>query len=59
MPLAGKDVWDATVKAGLSSGPYDPKTNRRCANADVLAGLLNDALSRRDKWLPNAARSWH
>jgi hypothetical protein len=27
--------------------------DRRCANADVLAGLLNEALSRRDKWLPN------
>jgi hypothetical protein len=53
MPLTGKDVWDAIVKAGLSSGPYDLRTNPRCANADVLAGLLNVMLSRRDKWLPD------
>jgi cobalamin biosynthesis Mg chelatase CobN len=53
MPLTGKDVWEAIVKAGLLSGPYDPRTNRHCANADVLAGLLNEALSRRENWLPN------
>ncbi len=56
MPLTGKDVWDATVKAGFLgflSGPYDPRTNRHCANADVLAGLLNEVLSRRHNWLPN------
>ena len=53
MPLTGKDVWDAIVKAGFLSGPYDPRTNRSCANADVLARLLNDALSRRANWLPN------
>jgi hypothetical protein len=64
MPLTGKDVWDAIVKAGLLSGPYDPKTNRHSANADVLAGLLNDTLSRRDDWLPSllqtedAMRQW-
>jgi hypothetical protein len=57
MPLTGKDVWDAIVKAGLLSGPYDPKTNRHCANADVLAGLLNDTLSRRDNWLPSLLQS--
>jgi hypothetical protein len=53
MPLTGRDVWEAIVKAGLLSGPYDPRTNRHCANADVLAGLLNEALSRRENWLPN------
>jgi hypothetical protein len=53
MPLTGKDVWEAIVKAGLLSGPYEPRTNRHCANADVLAGLLNEALSKRENWLPN------
>ena len=42
MSLTGKDVWEAIVKAGLLSGPYGPRTNRHCANADVLAGLLNE-----------------
>jgi hypothetical protein len=51
MLLTGKDVWEAIVKAGLSSGPYESRTNPRCANADVLAGLLNEVLSRRDDWL--------
>jgi len=64
MLLTGKDVWEAIVKAGLSSGPYDPKTNIRCANADVLAGLLNVVLSKRQNCLPNlletedAMRRW-
>jgi hypothetical protein len=64
MLLTGKDVWEAIVKAGLSSGPYDPKTNIRCANADVLANLLNEVLSRDHNWLPNlletedAMRRW-
>jgi hypothetical protein len=53
MPLTGKDVWEAIVKTGLLSGPYDPRTNRHRANADVLAGLLNEALSKRQNWLPN------
>ena len=53
MPLTGKDVWEAIVKAGLLSGPYDPRTNRHCANADLLAGLLNEVLSKRQNWLPN------
>jgi len=53
MLLTGKDVWDAIVKAGFLSGPYDPRKNRQCANADVLAGLLNEMLSRRANWLPN------
>ena len=53
MPLTGRDVWEAIVKAGLLSGPYEPRTNRHCANADVLAGLLNEALSKRENWLPS------
>jgi hypothetical protein len=53
MPLTGKDVWGAIVKAGLLSGPYEPRTNRHCANADVLAGLLNEVLSKRQNWSPN------
>jgi len=64
MRLTGKDVWDAIVKAGFLSGPYDPRTNRHCMNADVLAGLLNQTLSRRSNWLPSlietedAMRQW-
>jgi hypothetical protein len=57
MPLTGKDVWDAIVKAGFLRGPYDPRANRQCANADVLAALLNEVLSRRDNWLPNLLRT--
>jgi hypothetical protein len=57
MPLTGKDVWEAIVKAGLLSGPYDPKTNRHCRNADVLAGLLNEVLDKRENWLPNLLES--
>src|SRR5215469_17058863 len=56
MPPTGKDVWDATVKAGLLRGPYDPGRNPHCANADVLAALLNEVLNRRDNWLPNLLR---
>src|SRR5271155_4047173 len=65
MPITGKDMWEAIVKAGLLSGPYDPRTNRHCANADVLAGLLNETLSQREGALPNhlletedAMRDW-
>lgn len=64
MLLTGKDVWEAIVKAGLSSGPYQPGTNPRCANAEVLADLLNAGLSKRQNWLPNlvetedAMRRW-
>jgi hypothetical protein len=46
-------VWEAIVKAGLLSGPYDPRSNRHCANADLLASLLNDTTSQRENWLPN------
>ncbi len=38
MPLTGKDVWEAIVKLGLMSGPYDPRTNRYAANADRIGG---------------------
>src|SRR5215469_15696726 len=64
MRLTGKDVWDAIVKTGLLSGPYDPRTNLHCRNAEVLAGLLNEVLSRRESWMPNllqtedAMRQW-
>jgi hypothetical protein len=53
MSLTGKDVWEAIVKAGFLRGPYEPRTNRQCANADVLAGLLNEVLNKRHNWLPN------
>ncbi len=53
MPLTGRDVWEANVKLGLMSGPYDPKTNRYCANANRIAGLLNEVLGKQEsKWLP-------
>jgi hypothetical protein len=64
MPLTGKDVWEAIVKAGFLRGPYDPRTNRSCANADILAALLNDVLRTRENRLPNllqtedAMRQW-
>jgi hypothetical protein len=64
MPLTGKDVWDAIVKLGLMSGPYDPRTNRYCANAEKIAGLLNEVLTKRQSWLTNlvetedAMRAW-
>jgi hypothetical protein len=61
----GRDVWEAHVKLGLMSGPYDPKTNRYCANADRIAGLLNEVLGTQEsKWLPklvqteDAMRAW-
>jgi hypothetical protein len=38
--LTGKDVWDAIVKLGLMSGPYDPRTNHHCTNAERIARLL-------------------
>jgi hypothetical protein len=64
MPLTGRDVWDAIVKLGLMSGPYDPRTNRYCENAEKIAGLLNEVLNRRQSWLPklieteDAMRTW-
>ena len=47
--LTGRDVWEAIVKLGWVSGSYDPKTNRQCANADALAGLLNQVLGKPQK----------
>ena len=64
MTISGKDVWDAIVKLGLMSGPYDPKTNPYCANAEKIAHLLDEALSKRQSWLPSvvetedAMRTW-
>jgi len=51
MSLTGKDVWDASVALGLMSGPYDPRTNSYCANAEKIAGLLNEVLTKRQSWL--------
>jgi hypothetical protein len=53
MPLTGSDVWDAIVKLGLTSGPYEPTRNQYCANAERIAGLLNEVLGKRQGWLPN------
>ena len=65
MSLAGKDVWEAIVRLGLLSGPYDPRANLHCANAEKIAVLLNDVLGkRRQDWLPklvdteDAMRAW-
>lgn len=64
MPLTGKDVWEAIVKLGLMSGPYEPRTNRYCANAEKIAALLNEVLTKRQNWLSNlvetedAIREW-
>jgi len=64
MLLTGKDVWEAIVMAGLSSGAYDPTTDQRCANAQVLSVSLNEILSRRHNWLADlletedAMRRW-
>ena len=48
MRLTGRDVWDAIVRLGLASGPYDPKTNRHCVNTDRIAGLLNEVLDKQE-----------
>jgi hypothetical protein len=64
MPLTGKDVWDAIVTLGLMSGPYEPRTNSYCANAEKIAGLLNEVLVQRQSGLSNmietedAMRQW-
>jgi hypothetical protein len=58
MRLTGRDVWEAIVKLGLMSGPYEPKTNRYCANADRIAGLLNEVLDKQESsWLSNLIRT--
>ena len=53
MPLTGNDVWDAFVRLGLMSGPYDPRNNRSCANAERIAHVLNQTISRRPGSSPN------
>jgi hypothetical protein len=64
MSLTGKDVWDAIVRLGLLSGPYDPRTNLHCVNADKIARLLNETLTKSHSWLPtlveteDAIRVW-
>jgi hypothetical protein len=64
MQLTGKDVWDAIVKLGLMSGPYDPQKNSYCANAEKISALLNEVLRQRESFLPNlvetedAMRAW-
>jgi hypothetical protein len=57
MSLTGKDVWDAIVKLGLLSGPYDPRTNRSCVNADNIARLLNEVLTKGQSWLPKQVKT--
>ncbi len=65
MPLTGKDVWGAIVKLGILSGPYDPRNNHYCANADRIAAVLNGVLAKQESaWLPSikqvedAVRLW-
>jgi hypothetical protein len=53
MSLTGRDVWDAFVKLGLMSGPYDPRNNRYCLNAEKIAGVLNEGLTKHQSWLPH------
>ena len=54
MSLTGKDVWDAIVRLGLRERPIRPRTNRSCVNADNIARLLNEVLTKRQSWLPNS-----
>ena len=51
--LTGKDVWDAIVKLGLRSGPYDLRTNPYCRNAENIARLLNEVLTKRQSLVPS------
>jgi len=57
MSLTGKEVWDAIVKLGLMSGPYEPKKNQYCANAEKIAVLLNEVLEKRRSWLPRGVET--
>jgi hypothetical protein len=58
MPLSGRDVWEALVKLGLMGGAYDPLRNRSCLNADRVAGLLNEVLSKQGaEWLPKVTQT--
>jgi hypothetical protein len=64
MRLTGKDVWEAGVKMGWASGPYDPRSSLLSARADKMASLLNEVLSKRQNWLPelleteDSMRAW-
>src|SRR6266481_5389169 len=56
--------WDAIVQLGLLRGPYDSRTNPHCANAEKIARLLDEVLTKRQNWLPSlvetddAMRTW-
>jgi hypothetical protein len=64
MRLTGKDVWEAGVKMGWASGPYDPRSTLLSARAEKMASLLNEVLSKRQNWLPelleteDSMRAW-
>ena len=53
MRLTGKDVWEAGIKMGWASGPYDPRSNGPSARAAMMASLLNEVLGKRQNWLPD------
>ena len=53
MSLTGRDVWDAFVTLGLISGPYDPRNNRFSLNAEKIARLLNEGMTKHQGWLPH------
>jgi hypothetical protein len=57
MRVTGKDVWEVGVKMGWASGSYDPSGNPIAARAATMAQLLNDALSKRENWLPDLLES--
>jgi hypothetical protein len=57
MSIMGKDVWDAMVKLGFLNGPYDPRTNLHCANANNIARLLNEVLTKGQSWLPKQVKT--
>ena len=50
MPLTGKDVWEAIVKAGLLSGP---KLLNSIFNCNPICGVLSLVIDR-----PKIANGW-
>jgi 2C-methyl-D-erythritol 2,4-cyclodiphosphate synthase len=64
MRLTGKDVWEVGVKMGWASGRYDPSAGGVAARAEMMAGLLNEIIDKRQSWLPDrletedAMRAW-